>query len=105
MPESVFARWNESRARRGLATWDPSAVYHLRGVPDEQIGISVDVSSVADRVVAGLREHRSQQHVITEEGVSDERWSRAASREHLVIAWPERPVGGPRLASVFEGLD
>jgi LmbE family N-acetylglucosaminyl deacetylase len=105
MPASVFARWNESRARRGLPTWDPEAVYHLRGVPDEDIGITVDVSSVSDRIVAGLREHRSQQHVIVAEGVTDEEWARSASREHLVIAWPAPRPGCERLTSVFAGLD
>lgn len=105
MPESVFDRWNAARRRRGLTAWDPSTTYHLRGVPDDRIGITVDVSSVADRVIAGLRQHRSQQHVIVESGVSDEEWARSASREHLVIAWPVVPTGGPRLASVFEGLD
>jgi len=104
MPRSVFERWNESRARRGLPTWDPTATYHLRGVPDEEIGITVDVSSVVPRVVAGLREHRSQQHVIVDGGVTDEEWARSASREHLVIAWPPTPPGAARLGSVFEGL-
>lgn len=104
MPASVFDRWNASRARRGLPVWDPQSTYHLRGVPDEDIGISVDVSSVASRVVAGLREHRSQRHVITDQGVSDEAWARSASREHLVIAWPPAPQGAAVLRDVFEGL-
>jgi hypothetical protein len=85
--------------------WDPDEVYHLRGVPDEQIGISVDISSVALRVVAGLREHRSQQHVIAMPGVTDEQWARSASVEHYVVARPHRPVGAPVLADVFESLD
>ncbi len=104
MPESVFVRWNDARARRQLPTWDPDAVYHLRGVPDDVIGITVDVSSVSARIVAGLREHRSQQHVIVADGVTDEEWARSASREHLVIAWPEWRAGTRRLADVFEGL-
>ncbi len=60
LPQSVFDRWNETRRRKGMTPWDPEAVYHLRGVPDEQIGMTVDTSAVALRVVAGLREHRSR---------------------------------------------
>jgi LmbE family N-acetylglucosaminyl deacetylase len=104
MPQSIWERWNATRRRKGLEPWDPDAVYHLRGVPDEQIGVSVDVSSVAMRVVAGLREHRSQQHVIANPGVTDEQWARSISREHYVLARPPRPPGGPVLTDVFEGL-
>ena len=99
MPQSVFDRWNASRMRRGEPAWDPSAIYHLRGVPDESIGMSVDVSSVADRVVAGLREHRSQQHVMGAGPGLD--WERAVGMEHYVIAWPSGLHG---LTDVFEGL-
>ena len=74
-------------------------------MPDEQIGISVDISAVALRVVAGLREHRSQQHVIVNKDVTDEQWARSASVEHYVLARPHRPVGTPVLADVFESLD
>ena len=99
MPESVFQRWNASRVRRGESAWDPTEVYHLRGVPDDQIGMTVDVRSVADRIVAGLREHRSQAHVIG--SMSDADWARAVSREHYVVAWPPGESG---LTDVFEGL-
>lgn len=102
LPESVFRRWNASRVRRGQAPWDPTAVFSLRGVPDRAIGITVDVSSVADRIVAGLREHRSQAHVIGAAGVSDRQWARSVGREHYVVAWPPGESG---LTDVFEGLD
>jgi LmbE family N-acetylglucosaminyl deacetylase len=108
LPLSVFERWNESRKRQGLPMWDPAETYHLRGVPDAEIGITVDVSSVASAVVAGLREHRSQQHVLVDRRIEDEDWARSASREHLVIAWPPglpNTPGGARLGDVFEGLD
>jgi LmbE family N-acetylglucosaminyl deacetylase len=105
LPQSVFERWNETRRRKGIAPWDPDAVYHLRGVPDEQVGISVDTSSVALRIVAGLREHRSQQHVIANPEVTDEQWARSTSVEHYVVARPPRPAGTPVLADVFEGLN
>jgi LmbE family N-acetylglucosaminyl deacetylase len=104
MPRSVFDRWNATRVRHGLEPWDPDRTYHLRGVPDEEIGITVDVSSVAHRVVAGLREHRSQQHVIANPGVTDEQWVRSVGLEHYVIARPARSPGPERLGSLFEGL-
>jgi len=104
MPQSVWQRWNDTRRRKGIEPWDPDAVYHLRGVPDEQIGVTVDVSSVSAQVLAGLREHRSQQHVIALPGVTDDQWSRSIAREHYVLARPSRPAGSPVLADVFEGL-
>lgn len=102
LPLSVFERWNARLRRRGLTEWDPEAVYHLRGVPDEEIGITVDVSSVALRVVAGLRQHLSQLHVIVRDDVADEEWARSVSREHYVVARPRDHQG--LLSDVFEGL-
>ena len=57
VPQSVVDRWNRRRAGLGLFEFDPTEVYHLRGVPDEQIGITVDCRAVAGRIGAGLREH------------------------------------------------
>ncbi|GAB3594771.1 PIG-L family deacetylase [Angustibacter peucedani] len=104
MPQSVFERWNGVRSRQGLAPWDPEAVYHLRGVPDDELGITVDCSAVAERIVAGLREHRSQLHVITDDPDDTRVWSRRVSREHYVLAWPPREPGTPRLTDVFDDL-
>jgi LmbE family N-acetylglucosaminyl deacetylase len=104
LPQSVFDRWNATRRRKGMTPWDPAVMYDLRGVPDEQIGITVDTSTVALRVVAGLREHRSQQHVIANPDVTDEQWARSTSREHYVVARPHRPPGSSQLSDVFEGL-
>lgn len=100
--ESTFNRWNESRTSSGLEPWDPSRVYHLRGVPDDSIGIEVDTSSVAHRIVAGLCEHRSQRHVIYDPDRSNRQWERSVSRESLVIAWPPRATGAHVLSDVFE---
>jgi LmbE family N-acetylglucosaminyl deacetylase len=86
--------------------FDPTRIYHLRGVPDEQIAVTVDCSTVADRVVAGLLEHRSQLHVMGDAFPPDvSRWTRSVSREHAVLAWPPREVSEPVLGDVFEGLD
>jgi LmbE family N-acetylglucosaminyl deacetylase len=105
IPESVFSRWNTQRAAMDLFAFDPTRTYHMRGVPDEQIGITVDCRPVADRIVAGLAEHRSQHHVMSDDPSDTERWKRVVSREWWVVAWPERPAGAPMLADVFEGLD
>jgi LmbE family N-acetylglucosaminyl deacetylase len=101
LPQSVFERWNATLLRKALAPWDPTAVYHLRGVPDEEIGITVDVAPVALRVVRGLRQHRSQLHVIAQPGATDEQWARSIGREHYVVA---RGGAGRMLTDVLEDL-
>jgi LmbE family N-acetylglucosaminyl deacetylase len=105
IPESVFNRWNEQRAAMNLAVFDPTQMYHMRGVPDEQIGITVDTRAVSDRIVAGLSEHRSQHHAIIDDPVDVERWKRIVTREWWVVAWPERAAGAPMLTDLFDGLD
>ncbi len=105
VPDSVFRRWNDQRARMGLPVFDPTEVYHMRGVPDGEIGVEVDCRGVADRIVAGLREHRSQHHVMSDDPEDVDRWRRVVGREWHVVAWPARGPGAPRLTDVFEGLD
>jgi N-acetyl-1-D-myo-inositol-2-amino-2-deoxy-alpha-D-glucopyranoside deacetylase len=105
LPETVFRRFNGHREAEGLPPWDPTAVYHLRGVPDELIGITVDTSAVTDRVRRAFLEHRSQLHVAAPRADDDRGWHRALAREHLVIVWPPREPGAPRLGDLFEGLD
>ncbi|KAD3720587.1 PIG-L family deacetylase [Arthrobacter yangruifuii] len=106
---STWDLWNRARIRRGLPPWDEHRVYDLRPIPDEQIGVEVDVSGVAHRVVAGLLEHRTQRHVLSP-GVppdvdGDARWSRTVGSEMLAIAWPPRPPGAAVLGDVFEDLE
>ncbi len=45
--ESLFERHQQWRTRNGRERWDPTALYHLRGTPDELIDIDVDTESVA----------------------------------------------------------
>ena len=104
IPESVFSRWNAQRAQLGLPVFDPRAMYHMRGVPDEEIGVVVDCRSVAHLVVDGLREHRSQHHVFIDDPDDVDRWQRIMSREWHVLAWPPRAAGEPPLTDIFEGL-
>src|SRR5690606_19766930 len=47
IPQSWIDRWNSRLVDLGLETWDPARPYHLRGVPDETIGIDLDSGSVA----------------------------------------------------------
>src|SRR5688572_15512017 len=53
IPQSVFERWNQRRAAMGLFVFDPTQTYHMRGVPDDEIGMEQDCSTVSDRIVAG----------------------------------------------------
>ena len=104
VPDSVFKRWNRQRGDMGLPVFDPDAMYHMRGVPDEQIGVIVDCREVADRIVDGLREHRSQHHVMSDDPDDVDRWRRVVSREWHVVAWPPSEDRVGHLTDVFQGL-
>ena len=104
VPQTVFERWNRQRAELGLFTFDPARTYHMRGVPDDQIHITVDCTAVTGRIVAGLREHRSQLHVMSDDPTNSEQWERRVRREWYTIAWPDRPRGAPMLTDLFDGL-
>jgi N-acetyl-1-D-myo-inositol-2-amino-2-deoxy-alpha-D-glucopyranoside deacetylase len=103
VPQSVFDRWQDQRAARGEWLFDPSRTYHMRGVPDEEIGLDLDCSSVSDRIVAGLREHRSQLHSFIDDPDDVARWQRIVRRSWDVVAWPP-PTDGALLTGVFDGL-
>jgi LmbE family N-acetylglucosaminyl deacetylase len=103
LPDSAIAEWNRRLVAAGLPPFDPTQPFQPRGVPDATIGLSVDTSSVADRVLAALHEHRSQAGDL--EAMSDEDWREAMSREWGVLAWPPREPGAPVLGDVFEGID
>jgi hypothetical protein len=104
MRASTFEHWNLGRQRQGLSPWDPTLEYHLRPVPGDQVDIEVDTSLVADRVVAGLLEHKSQRDVLLDPGIVERRWARMASRESSVTAWPSRPPDSPLLTNLFQGF-
>jgi LmbE family N-acetylglucosaminyl deacetylase len=104
LPQSVFERWNSQRKALGLMVFDPSAIYHMRGVPDREIGMTVDTRSVADRIVAGLQEHKSQHHVMSDDPNDTERWQRVNSRCWAVVRWPPRAPDALMLTDVFEDL-
>lgn len=102
--QSTFERWNRSRMEHGFEAWNPDLEYHLRPVPDADIDIEVDTSSVASRIVAGLMEHRSQQQSLNDQSLSERLWARIVSREPSVLVWPQRAAGAPVLTDLFEGL-
>jgi LmbE family N-acetylglucosaminyl deacetylase len=105
VPQTVFERWNRQRAELGLATFDPTRTYHMRGVPDDRIDITVDCRQVSGRIVDGLRQHRSQLHVMSDDPTNTEQWERRVRREWYTIAWPEHGPRQPMLTDLFEGLD
>lgn len=101
--QSTVDRWNELRVSQGLEPWDPTEVYHVRGVPDDQFDILVDTSSVAHKVRAALLEHRTQWDDVNDSSFTAEEHLEAVSMEAAIIAWPtERP--GRILTDVFEDL-
>ena len=104
IPGSLIDVWNERLVASGREPFDPTQLYQPRGVPDGTIGLAVDTSSVASRVVRALREHRTQAGDIQEQMSEDEQLQ-AVSREHGVIAWPPPQPGDPVLSDVFDGLD
>jgi LmbE family N-acetylglucosaminyl deacetylase len=104
VPQTVFERWNRQRAELGLYTFDPGQTYHMRGVPDEQIRVTVDCREAASRIVAGLREHKSQLHVMSDDPTNTVQWERRVGREWYTIALPECEPDAPMLTDLFEGL-
>ncbi|MGN6404761.1 PIG-L deacetylase family protein [Sinomonas sp.] len=103
--QSAWERVNRARVRAGMSPWDPTLVYHFRGIPDELIDIRVDTRAVVEHVVDGIAEHRSQRLSLFEGPVTRQTWLSIASREYFVQAWPPRERGLPLLKDIFEGLE
>lgn len=103
--QAVFERWNAQLAAMGHGSFDPTRTYHMRGVPDDQIGITVDCRPVAARIIAGLQQHKSQVHVMSDHPMDPARWERVVSREWWVIASPVPDPGSAMLGDLFERLD
>ena len=99
---STIDRFNELLRERGLPPIDPSQPFQPRGVPDEEVGITVDCSDVYDRKLEALRRHRTQSEL---EDVPFELWPELLGTESFVVAYPEREPGAPVLTGLFEGLE
>ena len=104
LPQTVFDHWQEQRRELGLPVFDPARTYHGRGVPDHDIGLVVDCSDVAPRVVAGILEHRSQLHVMADTPIDRHRLERIVWREWASVIWPARTAFDPVLTDIFDGI-
>jgi LmbE family N-acetylglucosaminyl deacetylase len=104
IPQSVFEQLNARRVAAGQPAWDPTRVYHLRGLPDELFDYLVDQRAVVRRIRDAFFEHRSQWAPPWSES-SDAEWRSNAGMQHLIQVWPPRERGLPRLRDPFEGLD
>lgn len=103
--QSRWIRANRARVAAGMPAWDPALVYHFRGIPDQFIDIRVDTRSVAEHVVDGVSEHRSQRLSLFEGPVTRRTWLSIAARECFVQVWPPRQRGLPLMSDIFEGLE
>jgi len=101
--QSVIDRWNTARVAAGLPAWDPNRIFHLRGVPDLDIGIVIDTTVVAPRIRAAMREHRTQRADMDPQDVPEAQKLNSVSRETEVLVWPPG-AHGPVLKDVFDGL-
>ena len=101
IPQSRLDRLNALLRERGMETLDPTQPFVPRGVPDVVIAVMVDCSSVYQRKLEALRQHRTQGEL---EDVPFELWPEVLGGEAFVIAWPEPAPGDPVLSDVFEGL-
>ncbi|SDB88877.1 N-acetylglucosaminyl deacetylase, LmbE family [Raineyella antarctica] len=104
LPQSVFERWQRKRQASNLPVFDPTRVYHWRGVPDCEVGLVVNCRGVRDRVLAGILEHRSQLHVIADQPIDVLHMQRTVGREWAVVAWPPTEPPCRLLTDVFDGL-
>ncbi|MFA9431747.1 PIG-L deacetylase family protein [Egicoccus sp. AB-alg2] len=103
VPQTALDRLNERLVAAGRRPHDPTRIYDLRGVPDDQIACTVDQREQVRLVEAAFREHRTQwAPPWTENTAADWRW--AAGAGHFLQAWPAWTRGTPRSTHLFEGL-
>ena len=104
LPQSMLDRWNAQLVAQGREPMDPTQMYQPRGVPDASIGFSVDTSSVAQRIVDALDDHRTQASDF-DSLLSDEERLDAAARAFGIVAWPAWEPGDAVVTDAFEGID
>jgi LmbE family N-acetylglucosaminyl deacetylase len=103
IPLSELQRWNEMLIADGKEPYRQDRLYDPHGVPDETIGVIVDCTAVADRVLAAAREHRTQASGF--EDWPEEQQRAAVAMERSVVAWPPWSPDDPVFTDVFEALD
>jgi LmbE family N-acetylglucosaminyl deacetylase len=101
--QSALDRLNARRVADGLEPFDPTIVFHPRGVPDEQIACTIDQRPVLPLIRSALQAHRTQWGPFWA-ALDDGSWHSMAGESHLTQAWPPRPSGAAVLADPFEGL-
>ena len=99
IPQSTIDALNEQMVAAGREPFDPDRVYDPHGVADGTIGMTVDCRSVAPRVLAALREHRTQAEDFAD--LSEMSQLEALAFEHAVVAWPAWGPGDPLVTDVF----
>jgi LmbE family N-acetylglucosaminyl deacetylase len=92
---------NEALRARGMQVMDPARPLTPRGVPQDTIGVSVDVSAVFERKVEALRCHRTQGEM---EDIPFDLWREVLGWEDLQVAWPPVTEGARVLRDVFEAM-
>jgi LmbE family N-acetylglucosaminyl deacetylase len=101
IPPEVLDWWNGARTALGMAPFDPTQIYHPRA-PREPIGMVIDTSPVADRVEAGLLEHKTQAGDVHPPEWAEGDRLRLLSTATFVVAYPKDHSGV--LADFFQGL-
>ncbi|WOP18673.1 PIG-L family deacetylase [Raineyella sp. LH-20] len=102
LPQSEFDRWQQRRRALDLPPFDPTSLYHWRGVPDDEIGLTVDCRTVVDRVMAGIEQHHSQLHVLAGSPADIGQLRPIVAHEWATVVWPP-PVPGVMLCDIFDG--
>jgi LmbE family N-acetylglucosaminyl deacetylase len=101
IPQSRLDRFGELMREHGLEPPDPTEPFQPRGVPDDRIAVSVDVSGVYRRKLEAVRAHRTQDEMAD---LPEDLWAAILSEEHFALAWPGRIEGAPVLGGMFDGL-
>lgn len=103
IPQRVIDGWNRALVADGKEPMDSSQMYVPGGVADHTVDVEVDTSTVVDRVIAAIAEHRTQAGGT--EDWSDDELRSTLSWEFGLVAWPPRPPGSPVLTDVFDSLE
>lgn len=103
VPQTALDRMNARLVAAGRRPHDPTRVFDLRGVPDDQVACTVDQRDQVPLVEAAFRAHRTQWAPPWTEQTAED-WMWAAGASHFVQAWPAWVPGTPRLRDVFQDM-